>query len=89
MLEKSRELLHKRKCQEQKSSKGHAAQIAAREEWESNPRAKEAVSNALPDRLTGTRCSALGCDCFFAYTLLSCRLQPLLERAQRVFDIAL
>lgn len=34
------------------------------------------------------RCSALGCDCFFAYTLLSCHLQLLLERAQLVLDIA-
>lgn len=40
-LEKSREFLHKRKCQEQKSSKGYAAQVVAREELKSEPRSKK------------------------------------------------
>ena len=53
MPEKSRELLHKRKRQEQKPRQGCTAQIVAREEWEweSQSREKEAVSNALLRRL--------------------------------------
>ena len=55
MLEKGREFLHKRKCQEQKSSKGYAAQVVAREEWGSKSGAKEEAVARRPIRVFSPR----------------------------------